>query len=90
MSLSALSYGISAAFTTSPFEAFNLYEAEHDLPQNFLRAINARNGDNNAWAQLERSEITPDEFSQKFMKSPDMMCSLCWRAMPSQRSKNAV
>ena len=62
----AVLWDFGGVFTTSPFEAFNLYEAEHFLPQNFLRAINARNGDNNAWAQLERSEITPDEFSQKF------------------------
>ena len=62
----AVLWDFGGVFTTSPFEAFNLYEAEHFLPQNFLRAINARNGDNNAWAQLERSEITLDEFSQKF------------------------
>ncbi len=62
----AVLWDFGGVFTTSPFEAFNLFEAQNNLPDNFLRSINASNPDNNAWALLERSEITLDEFDQKF------------------------
>ncbi len=62
----AVLWDFGGVFTTSPFEAFNLYEAQNNLPDNFLRSINASNPDNNAWALLERSEITLDEFDKKF------------------------
>jgi putative hydrolase of the HAD superfamily len=51
---------------SSPFEAFNRYEASRGLPKDIIRTINATNGDSNAWALLERSDITPDEFDRKF------------------------
>jgi len=42
---------------SSPFEAFNRYEAEAGLPKDFIRGLNARNPDDNAWARMERSEV---------------------------------
>lgn len=51
---------------SSPFEAFNRYEASKGLPKDIIRTINATNGDSNAWALLERSDITPEEFDRKF------------------------
>lgn len=51
---------------TSPFEAFARYEAEHGLPDGFIRRLNATNPDANAWALLERNEITFDEFCERF------------------------
>ena len=50
----------------SPFEAFSRYEAEHGLPEGFLRQVNATNGDTNAWARLERSEIDVEQFCSSF------------------------
>ncbi|WP_421996404.1 HAD-IA family hydrolase [Reyranella sp.] len=47
---------------SSPFEAFNRYEAEAGLPRDFIRGLNARNGDTNAWARMERSEVSLEEF----------------------------
>ena len=51
---------------SSPFEAFNRYEADHGLPRDFIRAINATNPTQNAWARLERSDISPVEFDAEF------------------------
>lgn len=51
---------------SSPFEAFNTYEAAHGLPRDFIRGVNATNPHDNAWARLERSEIGPAEFDQAF------------------------
>ena len=51
---------------TSPFEAFNRYEAEIGLPKDFIRSLNARNGDTNAWAKMERSEVSLEGFVALF------------------------
>ena len=51
---------------SSPFEAFNRYEADRGLPRDTIRGINAANPDSNAWALLERSEISPAEFDALF------------------------
>ncbi|MEK9869785.1 MAG: HAD-IA family hydrolase, partial [Gammaproteobacteria bacterium] len=47
-------------------EAFNRYEQDNGLPLDFIRGINATNPETNAWAQLESSEISVDEFNVKF------------------------
>lgn len=64
--IQAVIWDFGGVITTSPFEAFNRYEAERGLPTDFIRSVNARNGDNNAWARLERSEVTADEFDALF------------------------
>lgn len=51
---------------TSPFDAFARYEAEHCLPPGFIRSINSTNPDTNAWARLERSEVSLEEFCALF------------------------
>ena len=51
---------------SSPFEAFNRYEDARGLPRDLIRRINATNPDANAWALLERSEISPDDFDALF------------------------
>lgn len=51
---------------SSPFEAFNRYEAEIGLPKDFIRGLNARNGDTNAWAKIERSEVSLEGFVELF------------------------
>ncbi len=52
--------------TTSPFEAFRRYEDEAGLPRDLIRTINATDPDDNAWAGLERSELSVDEFVEAF------------------------
>ena len=51
---------------SSPFDAFARYEAEHALPEGFIRSLNATNPDANAWARLERNDVTFEEFCRLF------------------------
>ena len=62
----AVLWDFGGVITSSPFEAFNRYEARRGLPQNFIRSVNARNPDSNAWAKLERNEIGGAEFDAAF------------------------
>ena len=64
--IEAIIWDFGGVITTSPFEAFNLYEAEHGLPRNFIRMINSTNPDSNAWAQFESNKISLDEFDTLF------------------------
>ncbi len=52
--------------TTSPFDAFAEYEAANGLEPGLIRRINSTNPDTNAWAQLERAEVTAAEFAALF------------------------
>ncbi len=60
-------WDFGGVITSSPFEAFNRYEVNHSLPKNFIRSINARDPDNNAWARFERSEIDAGAFDALFL-----------------------
>jgi putative hydrolase of the HAD superfamily len=51
---------------SSPFEAFAAYEQAHNLPAGVIRRINATNPDDNAWAHLERGDVSFDEFCDRF------------------------
>ncbi len=62
----AILWDYGGVITTSPFEAFNRYEEENNIPMDFIRGINATNPQTNAWAQFESSRITIDEFNRKF------------------------
>lgn len=62
----AVLWDFGGVILSSPFDAFNRYEAEHGLPFNFVRSVNANNPHSNAWAKLERSEISAAEFDRQF------------------------
>ena len=62
----AVLWDFGGVLTTSPFEAFARFEREHGYPEGFIRRINATDPDTNAWARLERSEISVDEFDTAF------------------------
>lgn len=64
--IEAILWDFGGVLTTSPFEAFNRYEVEHGLPENFIRGINATNPESNAWAQFESSQISIEEFDLAF------------------------
>ena len=66
MAYRAVIWDFGGVITSSPFDAFNGYEAERGLPRNIIRSINAINSDSNAWARLERSEIDGAEFDAAF------------------------
>lgn len=65
-SIRAVLFDFGGVITSSPFEAFARYESERGLPSGFLRSVNARDHHTNAWARLERSELTPDQFDAAF------------------------
>ena len=65
-SVRAVFWDFGGVILTSPFEAFNRYERAHSLPADFIRGVNATDPDTNAWARLERNDITPDEFDTAF------------------------
>lgn len=62
----AILWDFGGVLTTSPFEAFRRFESDNGYPEDFIRRINAANPDNNAWAQLERNEISIEEFDRLF------------------------
>ena len=62
----AVLWDFGGVILSSPFEAFNRYETEIGLPKDFIRGLNARNGDTNAWAKMERSEISLEGFVALF------------------------
>lgn len=64
--IQAVVWDFGGVFSTSPFEAFNIYEKERGLPHDLVRRINTINPDTNAWARLERSEVSADEFDDLF------------------------
>ena len=62
----AVFWDFGGVITTSPFDAFRRYEADHGLPADFIRTVNATDPDHNAWARIERREIDVDEFDRTF------------------------
>ena len=62
----AILWDFGGVILSSPFEAFRLYEREIGLPVDFIRSLNARNPDTNAWAKMERSDVSLDEFVRLF------------------------
>src|SRR4051812_46213138 len=59
-------FDVGGVILTSPFEAFSRYEADHGLPDGFIRKLNSTNPDTNAWAQLERNAVSFDDFCRLF------------------------
>jgi len=51
---------------SSPFEAVNRYEQANDLPTDFIRTVNSTDPHTNAWARLERSDISALDFDAAF------------------------
>ncbi len=67
----AVLWDFGGVITTSPFEAFNRFESANNLPADFIRSINATNPETNAWAQLESSSISVEEFDEKFAEEAE-------------------
>ena len=62
----AVLWDFGGVILSSPFEAFRRYEAEAGLPKDFIRGLNARNPDTNAWAKMERNEVSLAGFVELF------------------------
>jgi putative hydrolase of the HAD superfamily len=67
----AVFWDFGGVITSSPFESFNRFEKENNLPLDFLRSVNSTNPDSNAWALLERNEINLEEFDLLFEHESD-------------------
>lgn len=64
--IEAVFWDFGGVILSSPFEAFNAYEIDAGLPSDFIRLVNSTDPDANAWALLERSDISGDEFDELF------------------------
>jgi putative hydrolase of the HAD superfamily len=62
----AVLWDFGGVILSSPFEAFRRYEVQRNLPVDFIRRVNATDPDRNAWALMERSEISVSEFDELF------------------------
>ena len=64
--MKAVLWDFGGVITASPFEAFAAYERRCGLESGFIRRLNSTNPDSNAWARLERGEVTVEEFGLLF------------------------
>jgi putative hydrolase of the HAD superfamily len=66
VSIRAAFFDFGGVILSSPFEAFNAFEARAGLPRDFIRTVNSTNPDANAWARFERSQVGFDDFCDLF------------------------
>ena len=66
MKTKAVIFDFGGVITSSPFEAFNAFEAERGYLKNIIRRINSTNPNGNAWALFERNEIDAAQFDEMF------------------------
>ena len=71
--LRAVFFDFGGVVLSSPFEAFNSYEDRSGLPRDFIRRVNSVNPDANAWAKLERSELSPHDFDEVFARESEAL-----------------
>ena len=64
--LRAVLFDFGGVVLSSPFDAFASYERDNELPVDLIRTINATNPHDNAWAHLERNDVTLAEFVALF------------------------
>ena len=64
--ITAALFDFGGVLTSSPFDAFGEYERANGLPPDFIRGLNATNPDHNAWARMERNEVSIPEFCELF------------------------
>lgn len=64
--ITAALFDFGGVILSSPFDAFNAYEAEAGLEPDTIRRLNATDPDTNAWARFERGELDPSGFVEVF------------------------
>lgn len=69
----AVLFDFGGVVIDSPFDAFAQVEQRGGVPAGTVRRINSVDPDSNAWAQLERGEITPDRFVTAFEAEADAL-----------------
>ena len=68
----AVFWDFGGVILSSPFEAFNAYEQANGIPIDHIRRVNSTDPDTNAWARIERRELTHDEFDEVFAAESDV------------------
>ena len=71
--LRAVFWDFGGVILSSPFETFNDYERANGLPLDFIRSVNAVNPHENAWARIERRELTPETFDDAFAQESEAL-----------------
>lgn len=66
MAVRAVIFDLGGVVFPSPFDVFAAYERDHGLPDRFIRGVVAASADHGAWARLERSELSFEEFAVAF------------------------
>jgi putative hydrolase of the HAD superfamily len=69
----AVFWDFGGVILASPFETFNRYELANGLPTDFIRGVNAIDPDANAWARIERQEITREQFDELFAAESELL-----------------
>jgi putative hydrolase of the HAD superfamily len=69
----AVFWDFGGVILASPFDAFNDYERANGIPIDFIRGVNSRDPDTNAWARFERREVTSDEFDELFAAESELL-----------------
>lgn len=64
--ITAALFDFGGVILSSPFDAFAAYERRNDLPEGFIRGLNATDPDDNAWAKMERNDVSITEFCTLF------------------------
>ena len=59
-------FDFGGVLVPGPFAAFERLERDSGVPPGFVRAVNTRNPDTNAWAQLERGDVDVPRFCELF------------------------
>ena len=72
MHYKAIIWDFGGVITSSPFEAFNKFENNNNLPKDIIRTINSENPDTNDWAKFESNRITIDEFDILFQNEENL------------------
>lgn len=64
--ITAALFDFGGVILSSPFDAFADYERANGLPVDFIRGLNATDPDDNAWAKMERNDVSITEFCALF------------------------
>lgn len=62
----AVFFDFGGVISSSPLEAFREYERRNGIPEGFIVRVNSTNADGNAWARIERSDVTLEQFDDLF------------------------
>ncbi|XP_068681218.1 acyl-CoA dehydrogenase family member 10-like isoform X2 [Montipora foliosa] len=62
----AVAFDMGGVLIPSPLPIFNQFEDTHGLKRGAIVSAIEAGGDKGVWAQLERGQLLPDEFSRKF------------------------